>query len=68
LDNVAFILWPFEIFYRYLGYFMTVWYIMCSFGTFLSGFGILFQEQSGNPEPNAFIVLDGVLSVEKGTV
>jgi hypothetical protein len=29
-----YIFWPFEIFYRHLGYFMTLWYILCSFGTF----------------------------------
>jgi hypothetical protein len=29
-----YILWPFGIFYGYLGYFMTIWYIFCSFGTF----------------------------------
>jgi hypothetical protein len=29
-----YILWPFEIFYGHLGYFMTIWHIVCSFGTF----------------------------------
>jgi hypothetical protein len=29
-------------------YFMTIWYILCSFGTFY-GFGIKRQEKSGNP-------------------
>jgi hypothetical protein len=29
-----YILWPFGIFYGHLGYFMTIWYILCSFGTF----------------------------------
>jgi hypothetical protein len=24
----------FGIFYRHLGYFVTIWYILCSFGTF----------------------------------
>jgi hypothetical protein len=28
---------------------MTIWYILCSFGTF-SGFGIMYQEKSGNPD------------------
>jgi hypothetical protein len=27
---------------------MTIWYILCSFGTF-SSFGIMYQEKSGNP-------------------
>jgi hypothetical protein len=27
LENANTLLWPFEIFYEYLGYFMTVWYI-----------------------------------------
>jgi uncharacterized membrane protein (DUF106 family) len=31
---LIYILWPFGIFYRHLGYFMTIWYILCSFGTF----------------------------------
>jgi hypothetical protein len=43
------ILWLHGIFYGHLGYFITVWYILCSFGTFLSGFGIMYQEKSGNP-------------------
>jgi hypothetical protein len=30
----VYILWPFGIFYRNLGYFMTIWYILCSFGKF----------------------------------
>jgi hypothetical protein len=30
----GYVLWPFGIFYRHLGYFMTIWYILCSFGTF----------------------------------
>jgi hypothetical protein len=28
---------------------MTIWYILCSFGTF-SGFGIKYHEKSGTPE------------------
>jgi hypothetical protein len=45
----------FGIFYGDLGYFMTIWYILYSFGTFcihlvhFSGFGIMHQEKSGNP-------------------
>jgi hypothetical protein len=31
------------------GYLMTIWSILCSFGTFCSGFGIMHQEKSGNP-------------------
>jgi hypothetical protein len=31
----GYILWPFGIFYGHLGYFMTIWYILCSFGTFV---------------------------------
>jgi hypothetical protein len=27
------ILWPLGIFCRHLGHFMTIWYILCSFGT-----------------------------------
>jgi hypothetical protein len=29
-----YILWPFGIYYWHLGCFMTIWYILCSFGTF----------------------------------
>jgi hypothetical protein len=32
-----------------MGYFMTIWYILCSFGIFFSGFGIMRREKSGNP-------------------
>jgi hypothetical protein len=39
---------PFGIFYRHLGYFVTFGDILCSFGTFF-GFGIMYQEKSGNP-------------------
>jgi hypothetical protein len=35
--------------YGHLGYFMTIWYILCSFGTLFSGFGIMYQEKFGNP-------------------
>jgi hypothetical protein len=28
---------------------MTIGYILCSFGTFFSGFGIMHLEKSGNP-------------------
>jgi hypothetical protein len=42
------IFWRFGIFYGDLGYFMTIWYSLYSFGTFLSGFGIMYQEKSGN--------------------
>jgi hypothetical protein len=30
----GYILWAFGIFDRHLGYFMTIWYILCSIGTF----------------------------------
>jgi hypothetical protein len=32
--KMFYILWPFGIFYGDLGYFMTIWYILYSFGTF----------------------------------
>jgi hypothetical protein len=35
--------------YGHLGYFMTIWYILCSSGVFFPGFGIMYQEKSGNP-------------------
>jgi hypothetical protein len=31
------------------GIFLTIWYILYSFGNF-SGFGIMYQEKSGNPD------------------
>jgi hypothetical protein len=37
-----YILWSFEIFYEYMGYFMTFWYIF-------PAFGIMYLEKSGNP-------------------
>jgi hypothetical protein len=43
------ILWLLGIFHGDLGYFMTIWYLLCSFGAFYSGFGIMYQEKSGNP-------------------
>jgi hypothetical protein len=55
LENVNIFICPFGIFYGDLGYFMTIWYILYSFGTFcihlvhFSGFGIMHQEKSGNP-------------------
>jgi hypothetical protein len=49
-------LWPFGIFYCQMAYFMAIWYILWTFGIF-SGylvyfprFGMLYLENSGNPE------------------
>jgi hypothetical protein len=42
--------WSFGIFYRHLGFFMTIWYSLCSFGTFF----LMAQEISGNPAIEAF--------------
>jgi hypothetical protein len=36
---------------------MTIWYILCSLGTFFSGFGIMFLEKSGNPATDTFLVM-----------
>jgi hypothetical protein len=36
------ILWPLEIFFGHLVYFVVIWYIF-------PHFGILYQEKSGNP-------------------
>jgi hypothetical protein len=50
---------PFGIFYGYLGSFVTIRYIFCSFGTFcvhlvhFSSFGLMHQEKAGNPAANA---------------
>jgi hypothetical protein len=46
IGKCFYILWSFGICYGYLRYFMTIWYILCSFGTFC--FGIMYQEKSGN--------------------
>jgi hypothetical protein len=37
------ILWTFVIFYDHLAHFVFIWYIF-------SGFGIMYQEKSGNPD------------------
>jgi hypothetical protein len=52
--NYEDILWPFGMFYGDLGYFVTICYILNLFGTFFSGFGIMHQEKSGNPDPVRF--------------
>jgi hypothetical protein len=33
IGSCRYILWTFGTFYGHLGYFMTIWYIVCSFGT-----------------------------------
>jgi hypothetical protein len=44
-----------EIFNGHLEYFTDIWELLCPFGTFcvdlvhFSGFGITYQEKSGNP-------------------
>jgi hypothetical protein len=43
------ILWPFGIFYGHLVHFVFLWYIF-------SGFGIVYQEKSGNPGPKTFSI------------
>jgi hypothetical protein len=48
IGKYLYIVWPFGIFYGYLGYFMTIWYIFVYLVHF-SGFGIMYQEKSGNP-------------------
>jgi hypothetical protein len=46
----------------YLGYFMTIRYILCSFGTFcvhlvhFYTFGIMVKEKSGNPAPGGCVI------------
>jgi hypothetical protein len=54
-----------DIFYGRLEYFTDVWDIFwafgtftyCSFGTFYSGFGIMYQERSGNPAEGVLLFL-----------
>jgi hypothetical protein len=47
-----------NIFYGCLEYFTDIWEILWPFGSFsahlvyFSGIGIMYQEKSGNPEPN----------------
>jgi hypothetical protein len=54
--TIWYILWPFGMFYDHLVCFMTIWYILWPFGIFcvhlvyFSGFGIMYQEKSGNPD------------------
>jgi hypothetical protein len=46
-----------DIFYGHLEYFKDIWEILRPFGTFcvdlvhFSGFGIMYQQKSGNPVP-----------------
>jgi hypothetical protein len=56
---LIYILWPFGKFYRNVGYFMTIWYILCSSGTFFR-FCIMYREKSGNP--GKFFSEDDLLS------
>jgi hypothetical protein len=58
-----YILWPFGIFYGYLGYFVTIWNILCSVGTVFSCFGVLHQEKSGNPVYRHCSFLEGTIFV-----
>jgi hypothetical protein len=45
------ILWPFGLFYDLLVYSIgIIWYILSSFGMFLTRFGTLHQGKSGNPD------------------
>jgi hypothetical protein len=37
------------IFYGHSAYFAAIWCILWQFGTFFPVFGILYQENSGNP-------------------
>jgi hypothetical protein len=54
--KVGYNLWPFEIFYRHLGYFMAIWYILWPLGNLvaiwyiLRCFGKLCHENSGNSD------------------
>jgi hypothetical protein len=55
----GYILWPLVIFYGHLGYFMTIWYILCSFGTF---FPVLVSWTN----KNLATLLSAVLLVQQG--
>jgi hypothetical protein len=56
LENVdMYIFGQLGIFYGDLGYFMTLWHILYSFGTFFSRFGIMYQEKSGRPDLDHFL-------------
>jgi hypothetical protein len=46
IGKCLYVSWPFGIFYGHRGYFVTIWYIWWVF----SGFGIMYQEKSGNPD------------------
>jgi hypothetical protein len=50
IGKCLYILWPFGILYGALAYFMTIWYILYSFGTFYPVLvSCMYQEKSGNP-------------------
>jgi hypothetical protein len=47
---------------------MTIWYILNSFGTFFSSFGIMYQEKSGNPDQKLLTELLVVFVIKKCSV
>jgi hypothetical protein len=48
-----YILWPFGIFYGDLGYYMTIWYILYSFGTFLPVLVSCSNKNLASPKPSS---------------
>jgi hypothetical protein len=52
---IWYFVWPFGILYGHLVFYMAIWYILWPFGifyghlVFFSSFGMLHQEESGNP-------------------
>jgi hypothetical protein len=75
---IWYILCLFGTFCVYLVHFVFIWYILCLFGTFcvhlvhFSGFGIMYQEKSGNPVwKTVFMhqhVCDGALLIDRKTM
>jgi hypothetical protein len=47
-------IWPFGTFYEHLGHFMTIWYILCSFGTLFPVLVSFTKEKSGIPVLDPF--------------
>jgi hypothetical protein len=54
----CYMVWPFNLFHCHLVYYVAIWYILWLFGIF-SHFGMLYQEQSGNPVEGRGVSVSG---------
>jgi hypothetical protein len=63
VEKCGYILWPFGIFYRHLGYFKTIWYILCTFGDFFH-----FWHHDANTNLATLVAIGPKLSIVSETV